>query len=121
VKAHPFPEEVLLLTAGEGVVTPAQLPEILSVVQADLSLRLDEYRNAHECAYEDDDLVAFFVATDHWRSIASRLGFETGAVDATRFAHAHYLLGLGSDVGRQDEFERALDVQDCVVIAKPAA
>ena len=121
MKDHPFPEEVLLLTAGDGLVHPGRLPELLSVVQADLSLRLQEYRENHECAYEDDHLVAFFVAGDHWRAIADRLGFETGAVDATRSAHARLLVGLGADVGRTDEFETALDVQDCVVIEKTAA
>ncbi|MFC6953963.1 hypothetical protein [Halorubellus litoreus] len=121
MKDHPFPEEVLLLTAGDGVVKPGRLPELLSVVQADLSLRLQEYREHHECAYEDDHLVAFFVAADHWPAIADRLGFETGAVDATRSAHARFLLGLGTDVDRTDEFETALDVQDCVVIEKTAA
>lgn len=121
MKDHPFPEEVLLLTASDGVVQPGRLPELLSVVQADLSLRLEEYRECHECAYEDDRLVAFFVARDHWTAIADRLGFETGAVDATRAAHARLLVGLGADVGRSDEFETALDVQDCVVIEKTAA
>lgn len=121
MKNHPFPAALLAMTAGDGVVRPERLPELLSVVQADLSLRVDEYREHHECAYEDDHLVAFFVAGDHWTSIADRLGFGTGAVDATRSAHAHLLLGLGADVGRAQEFESALDVQDCVVIEKAAA
>jgi hypothetical protein len=121
VKHHPFPAALLFATAGDAVVRPERLPELLSVVQADLSLRVDEYREHHECAYEDDRLVAFFVAGDHWTSIADRLGLETSAVDATRSAHARFLLGLGADAGRAREFENALDVQDCVVIEKTAA
>jgi hypothetical protein len=121
VKHHPFPAALLFATAGDAVVRPERLPELLSVVQADLSLRVDEYREHNECAYEDDRLVAFFVAGDHWTSIADRLGLETSAVDATRSAHARFLLGLGADAGRAREFENALDVQDCVVIEKTAA
>jgi hypothetical protein len=121
VKDHPFPEDVLLLVAGESVVSAGRLPELLSVVQADLSLRLADYRDAHECAYEDERLVAFFVDPEHWDGIGDRLGFESGAVDVTRSAHAHLLLGLGDEVGRTSEFASALDVQDCVVIEKVAS
>lgn len=118
MKRHPFPEDVLLLAAGEGVVSPGRLPELLSVVQADLALRLGEYRDSHECAYEDERLVAFFVDHEHWERVGDRLGFEAGAVDVTRSAHARLLLGLGDDVGRASEFASALGVQDCVVIEK---
>jgi len=120
VKDHPFPETVLLSTADSGVVRPGRLPELLSVVQADLSLRLEEYREGHECAYEDDHLVAFFVDGDHWEAIADRLGFETAAADATRAAHAQLLMELGAGAGRRDEFANALDVLDCVIIDKTA-
>lgn len=121
MKDHPFPDDVLMLAAGDGVVSPTRLPELLSVVQADLSLRLADYRDAHECAYEDDDLVAFYVDSGHWETIADRLGFDGGDVAVTRSAHARLLLGLGDAIDRQTEFASALEAMDCVVIGKAAA
>ncbi|NHN41525.1 hypothetical protein G9C85_07720 [Halorubellus sp. JP-L1] len=118
MKDHPFPEPVLSGTANAGVVRAERLAELLSVVQADLSLRLETYRDECECAYEDDRLVAFFVDGDRWAAIADRLGFEPGAVDATRSAHARLLVELGAGVGRRDEFTTALDDADCVVVDK---
>lgn len=117
-RTFPIDGTVLVLTAATASVGPQRLPELLTRVQADLGSRLDEYRHAYECIAADDSRAVFLVPADHWEGVGDRLGFGRREIDAVRRAHEAQLQRLGSEAGRRDEFDTALDIRSAVVVGR---
>ncbi len=118
----PIEGQVLLLTAAKASVPPSRLPTLVDRVQADLGPRLEEYRRQYECAYESDDLVAFFVEWGHWDDVGDRLDLEEREQAAVRRAHEEQLLRIGRRDDREEEFETALEIRDPLIVGvDPAA
>ncbi|WP_435347730.1 hypothetical protein [Haloarchaeobius sp. HRN-SO-5] len=118
MNGYPIRREALLLAAMKAGVGTRRLPELVALVQADLGLRLEEYRTRYECVHETSEVSVFLVEGGHWGTIAGRLGFDAGDSRAVEQAHVEHLLRLGQTVGRFEEFVAALDIRDCVVIGK---
>ena len=112
----PIEGQVVLLASAKASVAPQRLPTLLDRVQADLGLRLEEYRRRYEHAYESADSRAFFVETGHWDTVGERLGFGRREIDAVERAHTEQLLRIGRREDRRAEFETALDIREAVVI-----
>jgi hypothetical protein len=58
----------------------------------------------------------FLVPRDHWGAVGERLGLAARERDAVRRAHEEQLRRVGSETGRRDEFEAALEIRSAVVI-----
>ena len=115
---YPIRRDALLLAAVSAGVAASRLPELIDLVQADLGLRIDDYRTRYECVHETPELSVFLVEGGHWRTIADRLGFDACDTQAVELAHTEHLLRVGQDLDRSLEFVAALDLRDCVVIGK---
>ncbi len=116
---NPIDGQALLLAAAKASVGPQLLPDLVERVQADLGPRLGEYRRRYELAHEDEAACVFFVDADHWVDVGERVGLERREREAVRRAHTEHLRRVGSDLGRREEFETALDIRSCVVIGRP--
>lgn len=119
VAGEPIDGQILLLAAAKASVGPQRLPDLVDLVQVELAPRLEEYAREYEVAYETDDHVAFFVDDGHWSTVRERLGFDEREIDAARRAHHEQLLREGRRRDRREEFERALDIRDCLLIQRP--
>ncbi|WP_276261075.1 hypothetical protein [Haloglomus litoreum] len=114
----PMDGQVLLLAAAKASVSPQRLPDLVDLAQAHLGDRLAEYRREYEVAFTEPDRVGFFVEADHWDDLGGRLGFDDNETDALRRVHAAQLRRVGTDAGRRDEFETALEIREAVVIGR---
>lgn len=115
---YPIRREALVAAAVRAGVSPRRVPELVGLVQADLGLRVEEYRTRYECAHETKDVFVFFVEGGHWSTIADRLGFDDPDSVAVERAHTEHLRRIGLEADRLQEFAAALEVRDCVVIGK---
>jgi hypothetical protein len=114
----PIDGQVFMLTSAKASVGPGRLSDLLAAVQADLGDRLDTYRREFERVADDDGREVFLVPTDHWERVGERLGFGRREVDAVARAHAEQLRRIGSETGRREEFETALDIRQAVVVGR---
>ncbi|WP_245697892.1 hypothetical protein [Haloplanus vescus] len=112
----PIDGQVFMLAAAKASVAPSKLSDLLSRVQADVGGRLDVYRRDFERVAQQDDREVFLVPTGHWEQIADRLDFGERERKAVARAHAEQLRSIGSDTGRNDEFETALEIREAVVV-----
>jgi hypothetical protein len=113
---HPIDGTALLKAGVLGSVPADRLPGLLGRVQADLAPRIDEYRRGYERVGSDPDREAFLVERGHWDGIAARLGLSDRERDAAARAHATAVERLGTETGRREEFETALEIRSAVVI-----
>ncbi|MFC4408030.1 hypothetical protein [Haloarchaeobius iranensis] len=118
MRDHPIPDEAVLLAAARAGVPHNRLPELVGLVQADLGLRVDDYRSRYECVHETSDAFVFFVEWGHWATIGERLGFDATDSHAVKRAHVEHLRRLAREADRVQEFATALEVRECVVIGK---
>ncbi|WP_435359486.1 hypothetical protein [Haloarchaeobius sp. DFWS5] len=118
---YPIDGEALLIAAAKASVPPRRLPELVDLVQADLRLRLDDYRTNYESVVECEDYVVFLVESGHWEGIGKRLDVTRQAYDAVQRAHTEQLHRIGYDTDRSDEFDTALEIRECVFIGKEEA
>jgi hypothetical protein len=114
----PIDGQILLLTAAKASVGPQQLPDLVDLVQADLGPRFETYVRRYETAFDDGDAAAFFIPDGPWGEVGDRLGFDRLETDAVRRAHHEQLTRRGRHDDRLDEFESALEIRDCVLIAR---
>ncbi|MFC6752477.1 hypothetical protein [Halorubrum tibetense] len=113
---HPIDGTALVKTAALASVPADRLPALLARVQADLEPRIDEYRRGYERITGDTDREAFLVEPDHWTGIGERLGLSNRERDAAARAHETAVERWGSETGRREEFETALEIRSAVVI-----
>ncbi|WP_440988897.1 hypothetical protein [Haloarchaeobius baliensis] len=118
MKDYPIRDDAVLLAAATAGVPPGRLPELVGVVQADLGLRVDDYRHRYECVHETTDAFVFLVEGGHWSTIAERLGFDSSDSWAVECAHIEHLRRLARETDRVQELATALEVRECVVIGK---
>ncbi|WP_435333868.1 hypothetical protein [Haloarchaeobius sp. TZWWS8] len=118
---YPLDGQVLLVAAAKASVPPDQLPGLVDLVQEDLRSRVDDYRAEYECVHETDEYVVFFVESGHWAGIGRRLGFDRQSYEAVRRAHEEQLYRVGSQTGRREEFDAALEIRECVFIGTRGA
>lgn len=117
----PYPIEgtALVKTAALASVPAERIPELLARVQADLEPRIDDYRRRYERIATEPDRETFLVEPDHWTEIGDRLEFTDRERDAVVRAHETAVERAGSQDGRRDEFETALEIRSGVVIGVP--
>ncbi|WP_256296678.1 hypothetical protein [Haloarchaeobius salinus] len=115
---YPIRDEAVLLAAAAAGLPHRRVPELVAVVQADLGLRVDDYRHRYECVHETSDAFVFLVEGGHWTTIAERLGFDSTDSRAVECAHVEHLRRLARESDRVQELATALEVRDCVVIGK---
>lgn len=114
----PIEGQVLLLAATKASVPGDRVPELAERVQNALGPRIEEYRRRYECIHENGDGCWFLVPGDHWGTVTADLGLERREGDAVRRAHEEQLKRLGKRLDRREEFETALEIRSCVVIAE---
>lgn len=118
----PIEGQVLLLAATKASVAPGRLPALVARAAADLRDRREAYRRTRERVVDGDtadvDADAYLVPTGHWREVGERLGLGARAADAVRRAHEEQLLRYGSETGRREEFEAALEIREAVVVGR---
>jgi len=117
----PFDGPVLLIASAKASVPPDRLPVLLRRAQTHLRDGRDRYERRFERVVSTRDRAVFLVPADHWSAVGDRLGFDRRETDAVRRTHEEQLHRLGSDLGRSEEFEAALDIRQAVVIGLPAA
>lgn len=113
----PIEGRILMLAAAKASVGPQRLPDLVDRVQSDLGDRRESYARRYERAYGTDDYDAFFVEDGHWAQIGERVGLADREIDAVRRAHHEQLTTDGRGSDRIAEFETALEIRDCVLIA----
>ena len=104
----PLDGDALVLTAAKASVSGERLPDLVD--------RRSEYGRRYERAHETDDRVVFFVEEGHWAELGEELGLDRREWTALRRAHEEHLKRLGSDLGRREEFESALELREAVVV-----
>jgi len=114
----PIDGQVFMLASAKASVDPGTLSDLLSRVQAHLADRLDTYRREFECVAESDEREVFLVPTGHWATVGDRLDLNERARKAVARTHAEQLRRIGSETGRDDEFETALEIREAVVIGR---
>lgn len=115
----PIDGQVFMLAAAKASVGPGSLSDLLARVQTDLVDRIDAYRREFEqVGYDDGDREVFLVPADHWESVGERLGFGRRETRAVARTHAEQLRRIGSDTGRREEFETALEIRQAVVVGR---
>lgn len=117
----PYPIEgtALVKTAALASVPAERIPELLARVQSDLGPRIDDYRRRYERIAAEPDRETFLVEPDHWTEVGDRLGLTDRERDAVARAHEAAVERAGSQGGRRDEFETALEIRSGVVIGVP--
>ncbi|MFB6087739.1 MAG: hypothetical protein ABEJ85_04395 [Haloarculaceae archaeon] len=113
---HPIDGQTVLHAGVLASVSPERLPSLLARVQRRLAGERETYRRQFECVHEDGDRAVYLVPADHWTAVGERVGLGRRETDAVRRAHEQQLLRVGSDAGRREEFENALDIRSAVVV-----
>lgn len=114
---HPIDGNALMLAAAKASVTPERLPDLLGVAADYLAERRADYCKRYEAVHEDEATVVLLVPEGHWADLSGNLDVDEREADALRRAHLEHLRRLGSEHGRREEFEHALDLREAVVIA----
>jgi len=114
----PIDGHVFMLASAKASVDPATLSDLLRRVQTYLADRRDTYRREFECVAESDDREVFLVPTGHWETLGDRLAFDGRERKAVARTHAEQLQRIGSETGRDEEFETALEIREAVVIGR---
>jgi hypothetical protein len=114
----PIDGQAFLLAVAKASVAPAALSSLLERVQADLGPRLETYRREFERVEAGETRDLFLVPSGHWETVGERLGLNRRETDAVARAHAAQLRRLGSETGRREEFETALEIREAVVIGR---
>jgi hypothetical protein len=114
----PIDGNVFMLASAKASVDPGTLSDLLRRVQTHLAERRDTYRREFECVVESDDREVFLVPTAHWETVGDRLGLGDRERKAVARTHAEQLRRIGSETGRDEEFETALEIREAVVIGR---
>ncbi|WP_142857639.1 hypothetical protein [Salinigranum halophilum] len=115
-RGDPLDGQVLVLAAAKASVPAERLPELVDQVQADLGPRLETYRRTYEAVAESPERWVFLVPLDHWDTVGERLGLTARECEAVRRAHEEQLRRVGTETGRREEFESALDIRSAAVV-----
>jgi hypothetical protein len=114
----PIDGQVFMLASAKASVDPNTLSALLSRVQDHLAGRRETYRREFECVAADDDREVFLVSTGHWETLGDRLDLGTRERKAVARTHAEQLRRIGSETGRDEEFETALEIREAVVVGR---
>ncbi|MDS0294104.1 hypothetical protein [Halogeometricum luteum] len=118
MESLPLDGDVLILAGGRANVTPDRLVPLVRRAQAALGPRFDDYDRRFECVHADDARALFLVPRGHWAELGAELEIEAEAADALRRAHEQQLLRVGSNRGRREEFETAMEIREVVVVGR---
>ena len=114
--AHPIGGTPLVKTAALASVPADQLSPLLARVQRELDPRIETYRRRYERVACDATRESFLVEADHWDSLGAALQLADRERDAARRAHEAAVIHGGTQSGRRDELETALEIRSAVVI-----
>ncbi|MFA1609475.1 hypothetical protein [Halobellus rubicundus] len=114
----PLDGDVLLYAGATASVAPGQLGPLLRRVQAALGGRIDRYRRAYECVADDGARAVFLCPEGHWAELGAELELTDKEAEAAERAHAQQLRRIGTEQGRRDELETALEIREAVVIGR---
>lgn len=112
----PVSGRALLLAAAKASVPGERLPELVESAQAYLAGERERYDRTFECLFEGDDAAVYLVPSGHWADLGTELGLSRQEHEALRRAHAEHARLCGSEYGRRDEVETALEIREAVVI-----
>ena len=115
----PIDGQLLVLTAAKASVPFDRLVELVETTAQDLAARKPIYERQYERAIRTETFDAYFVESDHWNEIGSRLELSPREVDGVRRAHEEQLGRVGRESDRAEEFERAMEIRSVVVIGRP--
>jgi len=114
----PIDGQVFMLASAKASVDPGTLSDLLARVQTHLADRIDTYRREFERVAESEEREVFLVETGHWATIADRLDLGERERKAVARTHAEQLRRIGSEIGRDEEFETALEIREAVVVGR---
>jgi len=114
----PIDGQVFMLASAKASVDPGTLSELLARVQTHLADRIDTYRREFERVAEDEDREVFLVPTGHWETVGDRLDLGDRERKAVARTHGEQLRRIGSETGRDEEFETALEIREAVVVGR---
>lgn len=114
--ALPVSGRALLLTAAKASVPGERLPALVESAQSRLAGERERYEQTFECLLREDDATVYLVPSGHWEDLGTTLGLAERECDALRRAHAEHVRLCGSERGRREEFETALEIREAVVI-----
>lgn len=114
----PLDGTVIQYAAALASVGPGAFPDLLVTVQAHLDADRDRYEREFECVHRDDGRAVYLVPPDHWASVGEALSLSDRETKAVRRAHERQLERLGTQTGRDAEFESALDIRSAVVVGR---
>jgi len=112
----PIDGQVFMLASAKASVDPGTLSTLLGRVQEYLAERRDTYRREFERVAESDGREVFLVPTGHWETVGDRLELGERERKAIARTHAEQLRRIGSETGRDEEFETALEIREAVVV-----
>lgn len=112
----PLDGDVLLYAGATASVAPERIGPLLREAQVHLDARLETYRRSYECVFEETARAVFLVPEGHWEEVGAELDLPNREVDALRRAHGQQLKRIGSETGRRDEWETALEIREAVVV-----
>ena len=118
VPGGPLDGNALVLAAAQASVSGERLPELVDRAQKHIEPKVEKYRREYELAHTDETQTVFFVEEGHWEAIGEELDLEAREWKALRRVHAEHLKRLGSDLGRREEFETALELREAVVVGR---
>lgn len=114
----PFDGTVLQQAAALASVGPARLPELLGGVDSALQERRESVHRRFERVHRDESRELFLVPDDYWPELGAGLDLDEREWQAVRRAHESQLLRVGSELGRREEFESALEIRSAVVTGR---
>lgn len=116
IGAVPLDGTVIQYAAALASLGPNAFRDVLVRVQAHLSDEQARYERQFECVHREDDRVVYLVPPERWTTMGEELSLSEREVKAVRRAHERQLERIGSQSGRDEEFESALDIRSAVVV-----
>ena len=118
---HAIEGQVVLLAGARASVTLAHLSTLLGETGQYLYERREAYDRRFERIEGAEGSYYYLTDSDHWERLGSELGFEEREFDAVRRAHEAQFRRAGRQLGRDEEFESALDIREVAAIRPPGS
>jgi hypothetical protein len=114
--AHPIDGEVILQAGAFASVPLKTLSGLVRQVQQHIEDHRAEYDRQFECI--DGEHRQYLLApSEYWQGVAEELTLTDREIDAVRRVHETQFRRDGRRLGREDEFESALQIRSPVVAA----
>ena len=115
--SHPIDGNAVMLATAKASVVPRRMRELLVAAGDRLAEQREDYRRRYEDVHDGDGTLVLLVPEGHWAEFGGEFGVSDREADALRRAHEEHLRRLGSRLDRREEFDRALELREAVVVA----